>query len=90
MGGVIPSLQSNNNRRKTMQNSELINNLQQGAASDSIVILSENDVFTINSVESVDGSVIITVEPIENSETEQNKNQKKPKNMDANFEDFID
>ena len=80
--------EQNNNRRQTMQNSELINNLQQGAASDSIVILSENDVFTINSIESVDGSIIITVEPIANLEPEQNKNQKKPANMAGNFEDF--
>ena len=47
-----------------MQNIELINDLERGNSSNNIVIVSEDNLYTIEAVNNVEGSTIITIEPI--------------------------
>ena len=52
-----------------MQNSELINDLENGDGSDNVIVISEDNVYNIESVTNVDGSIIITIQPILDTES---------------------
>jgi hypothetical protein len=51
-----------------MTNKELIEALNQGEQADSIVLVSEDGIFTIASVEPVDATIIITIQPVVDAE----------------------
>ena len=56
-----------------MKNNELINTLKQANEQDNIVIVSEENVYTIHSVNTLEGSVLITIKPVDITKKNNNK-----------------